>query len=229
MSVRSNSNYRRRQDEGEVELVLVVITYTGDRSIFAPQGMRTEGGYPALDQFRGPGPDEDVGETKLVELPSSRLGWWENHSHFEVSYEEDEFARAMLDRNYVPEQIAGPGYDPDLREQITEKLGLDPFTGEEDLREQLRDVAGVSEEADEEAQEDVPDEPEPRVDRLMEVDRSVLLKVAGSYDEVDEVLEEEEKDNVSHLSNTAVSEFLADQDDDEVDRRISTAEQGGEI
>ena len=228
MSVRSNSNYKRREDEGEFELVLVAVTYTGSRSMFGPQGMRTEGGYPSLDQFRGPGPGEQAGETKLVELPSGRLGWWENHANFEVSYEEEAIAECLLSANYIPEQIAGPGFDQELREKLTERLDLEPFSGEQDLREQLREIADTDEVDEGGGAEQ--EGPGRRVERLTgEYDRSVLMKAAGSYDDIDGVLDEEGKKQVSHLESTAMAEFLAGKDDDEVDRRLATAEQGGEV
>lgn len=225
MSVRSNQNHKRAEEEGEAELVLAAVTYTGDRSMFGPQGMRTDGGYPALDQFRGPGPSEEEGETKLVELPSDRLGWWENHAHFEIAYDEESFARHMLGLNFIPDQLTGPGFNPDLREQFEEKLGLDPFTTEDGLREQLRDLV-----TDGDVEEPEIEETDTRAEKLVgEYDRSVLMKVAGTYDGIDDVLEEEDKSQISHLQSTTMAEFLSDQDDEEVDRRLATAEQGGEI
>lgn len=229
MSVRTNSNHKRAEEDGEAELVLVAVTYTGTRSMFGAANLRTEGGYPSLDQFRGPGPDEEAGETKLVYLPSDRLGWWENHADFEVAYDGASMAKALLTQNYIPEQIVGPGFDTEVRDDLTEKLGLEPFTGEDDLRGQLRDIAGVTAEEDEEAQANVVDEPNQRVDALMETDRSVLIKVANSYDDIDDLLDELEKGSVSHLGQTELAEYLAEKDDDEVDRRVSTAEQGGDI
>lgn len=193
--------------------------------MFGPQGMRTEGGYPALDQFRGPGPDEEEGETKLVKLPSRRLGWWENHSHFEIAYDGETMAETLLGMNYIPEQISGPGFDPDIREEVTEKLDLDPFTSEEDLRVQLREIVGMDEEDDEAAQVE---ESDPRIEDLTNTDRSLLIKVTNTYDDVDDLTDEADASSVSHLKNTEMAEFLAGKDDDEVDRRLNTAEQGGE-
>lgn len=210
-------------------MVLVALTYTGTRSIYSSQGMKQEGGYPATDQFMGPGPSDDEGETKLVMLPSSRLGWWENHGSFEVDYTPEAVAETLLDRNYISEQIVGPGFNTSIRNVVMEKLGLEPFAGEDDLREQLRDVAGYSED---EIEEDEQSQSEPASSRLSELetnDRSVLIKVANSYDDIDSLLEQEEVNSVSHLSQGALASFLESKDDDEVDRRVSTAEQGGEL
>jgi hypothetical protein len=218
MSIRTNANQERAEEDGDTELTLVAITYTGNRSLYGPQGMSTEGGYPALDQFQS-------GETKLVMVPSERLGWWENHSAFEVDYTPETIARSLLERNYIPEQIVGPSYNVEVRDRLIESLGLDPFSGEDDLREQLREVAGMSEEEDENAVE----ETSSREESLSTVGRSVLIKVANSYDDIDEALEEADKSSVSHLGQTELASFLADKDDDEVDRRVETAKQGGDI
>ena len=227
MSIRTNSKYAEMESEGDIELVMVAVTYTGSRSAYSAQGMRSDGGYPALDAFQGPGPGDDTGETKLVLLPSSRLGWWEQHAHFDVDYTPETVAETMLSMNFMPEQIVGPGYDPRAREELTDKLNLDPFTGEEDLREQLREVAGVSGGDD---GVETPEEPDTRLNHLTgEYSRSVLVKVANSYEDVDDLTEEEGVNSVSHLKQTALAEFLADKDDNEVDRRLATAEQGGDL
>jgi hypothetical protein len=180
--------------------------------------MRNQGDYPALDQFR-------PGETKLVKIPSGSLGWWETHADFDISYKEDDFARALLGGNYIPEQIVGPRFDQELREELIEKLGLEPFTGEEDLREQLRGVAGVSEDDDHGG----PEEPNTRAEALRGENRSDLIKVANSYDDVHDFLEEQEVDSVSHAKNTQLAEFLSGKEDSEVDRRLTALKTGGDL
>lgn len=221
MSIRGNANHDEAAAEAGVELVLVAVTYTGDRSMYNSEGLRTQGGYPALDGFQS-------GETKLVKLPSNSLGWWERHGAFEVDYSAGAIADSMLGRNYLPEQIVGPGYDPDLRETLCDALGLDrvPGTGD-DWVEALQEVAGT-EESPASADEDPTDN---RVDELVAgVNRSVLIQVVNSYDGVDEYLEEVEKASVSHLKATEAAGFLADREDQRaVDRRVEKAEAGQEL
>lgn len=225
MSVRSNSRYAEQEAEGEVELELVVLTYTGDRSRYRSNAMEQQGGYPALDGFQGPGPGDDEGETKLVVLPSQGLSWWESHNNFRIDYDEVSIAEALLGANHIPEQIVGPGFNADVRERLLGKLGIDGFTGEEDLRGQLADIAGL--EPEETEQDDTARES--RVDSLSSEDRSILIKVAGSYDDFDGWREENtDAAQVNHCQNTELAEFLAGQDAAEVNRRINTAEAGGD-
>jgi len=208
--------------------VLVAVTYTGDRSIFSANSMREQGGYPARDSFQGPGPDEDEGETKLVLLPSNALGWWERNGNFEIGYDPESVGAYLLEANFIPEMITGPGYDPIVRETVVSQLGIEPFRNEEDLREQLHDVVGTDEEPDVQGRVEAAEES--RSEKLMsEYDRSVLIKTANSYDDIDGLLEENDVSSVSHLGQTALAGFLAGREDDEVDRRLSTAEQGGEL
>lgn len=221
MSIRANSDHEEAAEEGGVELVLTAVTYTGDRSMYNSDGLRTQGGYPALDGFQG-------GETKLVKLPSNSLGWWERHAAFEVDYSEQGIASTMLGRNYLPEQIAGPGYDPQLRDELCDALNLDRVPGTQDeWVDALQDAAGTDEEPTS-ANEDPTDN---RVDELVaDVNRSVLIQVTNSYEDgVDEFLEEVDKSSVSHLKATEAAGFLADREDQQaVDRRIEKAETGQE-
>jgi hypothetical protein len=221
MSIRTNSNYEEEADEGNAELTLALLTYVGSRSMYHRETMRSQGGYPSLDGFQ-------QGESKLVRLPSDRLGYWESHADFEVAYDEVSMAEAMLDNNYIPSPLVGPNYNPDRRDELVEKLGLEQAPqGDEGWRTALRDVAGIEAEADDgELPEGGSD---PRAESLQSTDRSVLIKVAGSYEDVDDLTEEAGVNSVSHLEQTALAEFLAGKDDDEIDRRIATAEQGGEV
>lgn len=225
MTIRSNNNFEEAAAEGDVELVLTAVTYNGDRSMYQSENLRSNGGYPALDGFQS-------GETKIVKLPSRNLGWWERHSDFEIDYTEETLAEAILSMNYLPEEVTGPGYDPELRREFLDKLGIEPATDGEGWREQLREVAGVDpdEEDDGGDSDPVMEQVDQRVERLTsEVSRSVLIQVANSYDGIDEYLDEVEKDSVSHLSQIEAAEFLQDKDDDAVDRRIEKAETGQEL
>lgn len=218
--IRTNSQMEESAEEQGEELVLVAVTYAGSRSLYSAQGMRTEGNYPSLDGFQ-----QD--ETKLVILPSGSLGWWESHADFEVSYAAKDMARALLSANYLPDDLVGPGYDPNSRERLCDALGIEVQSTEEEWRAALEDVADYG---DEEAPEEAEPEHSPRVERLVaNTDRSILVKVAGSYDDVGEFVEGTGKDSYGHLGQYELAEFLAGKEDDEVDRRIDTAEMGGDI
>jgi hypothetical protein len=218
MSIRTNRNYEDAAAEGDVELVMAAITYVGERSVYNNENIRTQGGYPALDGFQ-------KGQTKIAKIPSGDLGWWERNTAFEISYNPEDFARTLLELNFVPEQITGPGYDTDLRTDFCEKLGIEPAASDEGWREKLAEAAGVDLEDDDE-----PDKQPAREGYLAsEVDRSTLIKVVSSYDDSDELLDEEGVDSPSHLKTTAAAEWLADKDDQSVvDNRIDSVEMGQE-
>jgi len=218
MSIRTNGNYEDAAAEGDIELVMAAITYVGERSIYNNENIRTQGGYPALDGFQS-------GQTKIAKIPSGDLGWWERNTGFEISYNPADFAAALLEANFVPEQITGPGYDTDVRADFCEKLGIEPAASKEGWREKLAGVAGVDLEDDE-----GPDKEPARESYLAsEVDRSALIKVVSSFEDSDELLEAEGVDSPSHLKTTAAAGWLADREDqDAVDKRIDNVEMGQE-
>lgn len=227
MVVRTNARQEEQAKEQGEELVLVALTYTGERSLFSSQGMRNQGNYPSLDGFQGPGPGDEVGETKLVVLPSSSLGWWESHGAFDVAYDSQTIARALLEANYFPESLVGPGYDPDERERLCDVLGIQPQSTEDEWREALLGVADYA--PDEEPEEDDSGH-SPRVERLVgNTDRSVLVKVAGSFDGIGEYAEDLGKTSYGHLGQYELASFLERHEDDAVDRRIEKAEMGGDL
>lgn len=227
MVVRTNARQEETAEEQGEELVLVTITYTGRRSLYSANGMRQEGDYPALDGFQGPGPDGEVGESKLVVIPSSSLGWWETHADFELSYAAQDMARTLLEANYLPDEVVGPGYDPDTRERLCEAMGIEPQASEEEWREVLLSVADYD--SGEEPEEETPDHTI-RARRLVaNTDRSVLVKVAGTYDDAAEYAESVGKDSYGHLGQYELAEFLESKEDEEVDRRIHAAETGGSL
>lgn len=228
MSVRTNQNQVDAEEEGEEELVLVAITYTGSRSTHYSESMRDHGGYPALDGFQNYQGTEE-GQTKLVKIPSTKLGWWENHADFRVDYDPEAVAETLLKGNYLPSQLVSPGGDTDIRDLLLEKLDLDAAVDEEGYREQMREMVGMDEEEDESAP-DANAAEKGRADSLhAEYDRSTLIKVAGSFEDIDEALEDMDVDQVTHAKSTELTEFLAGEDNEVVDKRLRTIQSGGNI
>ena len=220
MTIRTNSRYEESAREGNTELTLAAVTYVGDRSTYQDSSIRTQGGYPALDGFQN-------NQTKIVKLPSTSLGWWERNSNFSIEYDPASIAEALLNHNYVPQQLVGPGFDPDIRDDIHDQLGLEPASGAEGYREQFREIAGVEAEIPED--ERTTEGEANRLKHLVSVDRSVLITTANSFEGIDDFLEEKDAQQVNHLKNHDLAEFLAEQDDDTVDRKIDTVEGGGEL
>lgn len=218
MSVRTNENYEEAAREGETELVLVAVTYVGEHSTYTNDSIRSQGGYPALDAFQ-------KGQTKMAKIPSPNLGWWERHADFEIIYDDVGLAECLIEKNFVPQQIVGPGFDPAIREQLLDQIGIEVAATEEEYLEQLREVAGVEDE-----EETVDDKEQSRIKELINnEDRSILIKVVNSFDGVDEYLDDVDKTSVSHLSQHEAAEFLLEQEADMVDARLDKASMGQEL
>lgn len=228
MSVRTNENQREAEEEG-AELTLVALTYTGSRSTYYAESLRDQGGYPSLDGFQNYEDGTDDGQTKLVKIPSGKLGWWERHADFRVDYTPAAIAETLLKGNYLPAQLVTPGADTEIRDLLLDKLDIEPAADEESYREQLREVAGMDEEEDEKADDENAAE-RSRADHLQsEYDRSTLITVAGSFDDIDERLEEWDVEQTTHAKNTELATYLAGKDNDTVDKRLRTIESGGNI
>lgn len=220
MAIRTNANHEEAEQEGDAELVLCTLTYVGSHSVYQNNNTRSQGGYPALDGFQN-------GQPKVAKIPSAKLGWWERHNDFEVDYEPEAVARTLYEMNFIPSAIAGPDVDPSIRDEVLELLDLEPATSEEGYREQLAEFL------DEEVDEDEVSTGGPSDDRVAslesETERSVLVKVANTFEGIDELKDEEGVSSASHLKQSRLAEFLADKDDSVVNRKIETAEMGGDL
>ena len=224
-SIRTNSDLAGAEAEGDAELVLVAVEYTGSRPTHGSPSIRQQGDYPALDSFQR-------GQTKLVELPSSSLGWWENHADFELHYDAETIAGVLAGANYIPEQVVGPDYNQRVRDKLLDKTGAEPAASGSEYREQFAEIAGVDGDGDGAAGGDGADDQgtKNREDELLEVGRSTLLKVAGSYDDADGHFEDEHDiGNLTHAKQTHLASFLAGKDDAEVTARVERAEMGHDL
>lgn len=220
MAVRTNSNHEEAEREGDAELVLCTITYEGGHSVYQNNNTRRQGGYPALDGFQR-------GQPKVARIPSSKLGWWERHADFDIDYEPEAVARTLYGMNYIPSSIAGPGVDPSIRDEVLEVLDLEPATSEEGYRRQIAEMLGEDEPDEEEAQSQGEKDRATKLES--ETERSILVKVANTFDGIDDLKEEEGVSSASHLKQSRLAEFLAGKEDDVVNRKIETAEMGGDL
>lgn len=185
--------------EGEDELTLVAVRYTGDRSLFTDRATQTQGGWPSTAPFvgrtDGPGP----WQTAL--LPSRRLGWWERNANFEVAYETETLAEAFLEKNYLDPEVFGAGYDPEIRDRVHDALGIDVQRNAEAYREDLAEVAGISRE--EAGEETDPGESESPFDEFR---RTSLQTAVQQYDH---------DFNTGNAANTDLITFLEEREDED--------------
>jgi len=145
------------KDHAEVEFV--GFRYTGDQSTKTDRDLRRRVGYNGPPKFQ-------AGRVYLALLPTyldsnhvenSNIGVHalEARNDFEVIYDAERLAEALLERNYLPPEAFYEGFDRWKRQKVMEKLDLDDAgrvfekDDEEPYRDQLRAIAGV--ETDDEA------------------------------------------------------------------------------
>lgn len=137
MTVKASSKqFDQAQEDGE-ELVLVAVTYDGDRSVYQNRAMQNQGYWPSFASFT-------QGSTQVAVLPDQGLGWWERHSDFDVDYSKEGIAEAFLDKNYLAPEVFGAKISKDVQSFVLDKLEMNavPRTAEA-IREELADIAGV--------------------------------------------------------------------------------------
>ena len=139
------------------------IEFVGFRYI-GPNSMKTDRDIPRRAGYGGP-PKFQRGRVYLGLLPTwldedhianSNLGVHalEARTDFEVIYDPERLAKALLSRNYLPPDVFYEGFDRWKRQKVLEKLDLEDKgrvfekDDEEPYREQLREIAGVEQDDD---------------------------------------------------------------------------------
>lgn len=140
----SEPSYLDAEQEGDTELTLVAIRYEGPRNNIAANGaLRNQGLWPGQTTL-----NQGVWYTALV--PDEGLPYYEQNSNIEIEYSEEGIAEAMLAPTELPWSVFGRNSDKRLQERVFEELGLENVglgkDREEEYREQLRDIAGIEEE-----------------------------------------------------------------------------------
>lgn len=159
MPVSTLPSAKEFEEKGWAEFEFVGFRYIGPNSLKTDRDVPQRAGYGGSPKFQR-------GQTYLGILPTwlddehvanSNLGVHalEARSDFEVIYDPERLARALLSRNYLPSDVFYEGFDRWKRAKVLEKLDLDDAgrvfekDDEEPYREQLRAIADV--EPDEEA------------------------------------------------------------------------------
>jgi hypothetical protein len=155
MPVSTITNAEEFEDKGHAEFEFVGFRYTGDRSIVTNIDIRTRAGYNGPAKFQRGLVYFAVLPTKLDSEHVANAGMGvhalESRNDFEVIYDRERLARALLKRNYLPPDVFYEGFDRYKRRKAMAKLGLDDHgrvfdtDDEEPYRAQLRAIAGIEE------------------------------------------------------------------------------------
>ncbi|MFC5278644.1 hypothetical protein ACFPM1_07735 [Halorubrum rubrum] len=159
MPISTLPSARDFEEKDHAEVEFVGFRYTGDQSTKTDHDIRQRVGYNGPAKFQ-------AGRVYLALLPTyldpnhvenNNIGVHalESRNDFEVIYDPERLAEALLDRNYLPPEVFYEGFDRWKRQKVLEKLDLDDVgrvfekDDEEPYRNQLREIAGV--ESDDEA------------------------------------------------------------------------------
>ena len=142
--IRASSGHFDEIDRPKKELVVVAVTYTGDRSTYQDNALRSQGNWPSNASFT-------PGITQIAIIPDQGLSWFERRNDFVVEYSQEAVAKAMLDQNYISPDVFGQSPNPQIQDIILDFFDMEyvPRNAEE-TRNHLAELAGV-EDAGEEA------------------------------------------------------------------------------
>jgi len=208
MTIAHTASNQELEDEGEDELTVAALRYTGPQSVYNTTALRNQGYFPSVGVLQG-GPNGEPGPWVVALIPSKRLGFYETHRDLEIDYSKEAVAEALVEKNTLPSTVFGPNEDPNVRDRILDLLEMDtiPRTNE-GIREQLAEIAGEEVDAGQEAEEEGFD---------FDLTRSELWSVCKPLDP---------PFDWNGLKVTEAEEFLQEQDDDTVRRLVNQLKQG---
>jgi len=208
MTVAHTSSNQELEDEGEDELTVAALRYTGPNSVYNANALRNQGYFPSMGVLQG-GPAGEPGPWVVALLPSKRLGYYERHNDLEIAYERETIASAFLEKNTLPSPIFGRNYDPNIRERVLDLLEIDTLPRDtEGIRELLAEIAGVDQDPGEEAE---------RQEFPYDLTRSELWAVSKPLDP---------PFDWNGMQTTEAEEFLMEQDSDTVRTLVNQLKQG---
>jgi len=207
MTVIHTANNQELEDEGEDELTVAAVRYTGPQSVYNTNALTSQGYFPSIGVLQG-GQDEP-GPWKVPLIPSKRTGYYENHSNLEIAYDRETIAAAFLEKNVLPSPVFGPNVNQNLQDRVLDKLDMDRLPRQADgIREELAEIAGEDAEPGEEAEaQEFP----------YDLTRSELWSVAKPLDPPFEW---------NGMETTTAEDFLMEEDDEVVRRLVNQLKQG---
>lgn len=159
MPISTLASAKEFEEKDHAEVEFVGFRYTGDQSTKTDRDLRQRVGYNGPPKFQADRVYLALLPTYLdpnhVENSNIGVHALESRTDFEVIYDAERLAGALLERNYLPPEAFYEGFDRWKRQKVMEKLDLDDAgrvfekDDEEPYRDQLRAIAGV--ETDDEA------------------------------------------------------------------------------
>lgn len=209
MTIAHSRQNQELEDEGEDELVLTALRYTGHKSIYNATALRDHG-LASLATLQGR-PGDQPGPWIIALLPSRELGYFENHADIEVAYDRETIAAACLEKNQLPSPVFGDSVNPGVQDRVLDTLGIERLPRRaEAIREDLAEIAGTDVDPGEEAEaEEFP----------YDLTRSELWAVSKPFDPPYEWNE---------MRTTEAEEFLLEQDADAVRSVVHQVQNGAE-
>lgn len=160
-TVHTHPKHHKLEEEGEVELVLIALRYTGGRTIENTPQIQERGGWQGPVRWN-PG-QERIGfvpDWAAESLEQGRnVANIERMGKFEVIYDPAEIAEILLKKNYLPPNVFGQAHDRKVRTRFFEEMGMEPEgivydrADEEPYRQQLREIAGIEVDDDKQAED----------------------------------------------------------------------------
>jgi len=216
MTIHTLQENHELAQEGRASLVLAGVRYTGDKSINTDTSLQSNG-WPGSARFQ-------KGQMKIGLIPDwteldadMSVDRIENMHHFEVVYDPAELAESLLEKNYLPPNVFRQAHDRYLRERVHKKLGLEDRgvvynrDDEEPYREQLREIAGLTEEATEDHT------PQTEVEKYLQNPRDEVIAAAEMLDYPDDASVAQKKELAEYLAEWDREVALAALDGEEVD------------
>lgn len=209
MTVVHTRQNQELEDEGEDELTLSTIRYTGNQSVYTAPALQDHG-LPYMGTFQG-GPNGEPGPWIVTLIPSRELGYFENHADLEIRYDKETIAEACLEKNTLPSNVFGNSVNQNLQDRVLDVLGIERLPRRaEAIREDLAEIAGID-------QEDAGEEAEVQ-EFPYDLTRSELWDASKPFDPPYEW---------NGMGVTDAEDFLMEQDDAQV-RRVVRQIQNGE-
>jgi hypothetical protein len=223
MTIHIESLTEDLEDEGRVKTAVVGVRYTGPRSSAPPDTLRRQGGWPGDTPFQGGEFDAETGERQPGPIQIGINPDWidddvvdggtvaglEALGNFEVIYDPEPLAAALLDRNFLPPNAFGGegiSYDPPVRRALFGHLGLDDAgtlpAAAQDYREQLAAIAGLDD-----IEEETPIEDKQRTQRYLDDHTRAELVEAVKL-----VRDSSEEIALGGQTKHDLAEFLAERD-----------------
>lgn len=222
MTIHTEDLTRELEQDGKVKTAVIGVRYVGSHSSVSPNQLRSQAGWPGDTPFQGGPIDPETGKREpgpwqiginpdwidTDTVSGGTVTGIEANTNFEVTYDPEVLAEALLARNFLPPSAfggEGVSYDPPTRKALFDFLGLEDMgtlpAAVNEYREALADIAGLDAVDDETLPED-----KQRTQRYVDAHTRAELKDAV------ELLRESPDEILLRGGKTKFAEWLAQRD-----------------